>query len=125
KGSTQHQHLVETEASPQVLDRWLELWAAHYGYGRLRTRLRPLEPGSDLLQLDVIAEDGSTTARVVFDSLRDRRGRTVLSVRDQLTTAEYRQKRLMTLVHLFLIHRYRASSGHYLEPTDGHHAPAL
>jgi isocitrate lyase len=125
KGSTQHQHLVETEASPQVLDRWLEMWAAHYGYGRLRTRLRPLESGSDLLQLDVIGEDGETTARVVFDSLRDRRGRSILSVRDQLTTSAHRQKRLMTLVHIFLIHRYRASSVHYLTPTDDNNAQAL
>src|SRR5207302_2856189 len=96
KGSTQHQHLVETEASPQVLDRWLETWAAHYGYARPRVRLRPLESGSDLLQLDVIGEDGETSARVVFDSLRDRRGRSILSVRDQLTVPALRQKRLMT-----------------------------
>jgi isocitrate lyase len=29
-----------------------------------------------------------------------------------------RRKRLMTLLHLFLIHRYRASAVHYLTPTD-------
>jgi isocitrate lyase len=29
-----------------------------------------------------------------------------------------RRKRLMTLMHLFLIHRYRAAAIHYLTPTD-------
>ena len=29
-----------------------------------------------------------------------------------------RRKRLMTLMHLFLIHRYRAASVHYLTPTE-------
>jgi len=29
-----------------------------------------------------------------------------------------RKKRLMTIVHLFLIHRYRVASVHYLTPTD-------
>ena len=51
--------------------------------------------------------------------LRDRRGRSILSVRDQNTLApEMRRKRLMTLVHLFLILRYEVTSVHYLTPTD-------
>ena len=29
-----------------------------------------------------------------------------------------RKKRLMTLVHLFLIHRYKAASVHYVSPTE-------
>jgi isocitrate lyase len=29
-----------------------------------------------------------------------------------------RRKRLMTLAHLFLIHRYKAGSVHYLSPSD-------
>ncbi len=29
-----------------------------------------------------------------------------------------RQKRLMTIAHLFLIHRYRAVSLHYVSPTE-------
>jgi isocitrate lyase len=40
-------------------------------------------------------------------------------VRDQNTFAEaLRKKRLMSLVHLFLIHRYRAGSVHYVTPTE-------
>ena len=32
-----------------------------------------------------------------------------------------RRKRLMTLLQLFLIHRYRIESVHYLTPTDDNH----
>jgi isocitrate lyase len=40
-------------------------------------------------------------------------------VRDQNTYAEkLRKKRLMTLVHLFLIHRYKADFVHYVTPTE-------
>ena len=49
----------------------------------------------------------------------DRRGRNILSIRDQNTFDEaLRKKRLMTLIHLFLIHRYKAASVHYVSPTD-------
>jgi isocitrate lyase len=49
----------------------------------------------------------------------DRRGRTLLSVRDQNTfDTALRKKRLMSLVHLFLIHRYKASAVHYVSPTE-------
>ena len=40
-------------------------------------------------------------------------------MRDQNTVdRELRRKRLMTLLHLFLIHRYEPASVHYLTPTD-------
>jgi isocitrate lyase len=40
-------------------------------------------------------------------------------VRDQNTYSEpLRKKRLMTLVHLFLVQRFRADSVHYVSPTD-------
>jgi isocitrate lyase len=40
-------------------------------------------------------------------------------VRDQNTFAEpLRKKRLMTLVHLFLVHRFKADSVHYVTPTE-------
>jgi isocitrate lyase len=39
-------------------------------------------------------------------------------VRDQETfDPALRRKRLMTLIHLFLIHRYRAAWVHYVSPT--------
>ena len=40
-------------------------------------------------------------------------------MRDQNTFDEtLRQKRLMTLIHLFLVHRYKADSVHYVTPTE-------
>ena len=49
----------------------------------------------------------------------DRRGRRILSVRDQNTfDSDLRKKRLMTLNHLFLIHRYKIWSVHYVSPTE-------
>jgi isocitrate lyase len=65
----------------------------------------------------VLDEDDATLADVTFASLQDRHGRTVLSIRDQNSAPEIRRRRLMTLVQLFLIHRYRAASLHYLTPT--------
>ena len=57
-------------------------------------------------------------ANIVFDTIEDRRGRSILSVRDQNTSPRLRRKRLMTLLQLFLIHRYEAASVHYLTPSD-------
>ena len=40
-------------------------------------------------------------------------------MRDQNTFAEHlRKKRLMTLIHLWLVHRFKADSVHYVTPTE-------
>ena len=98
----------------------LELWSQHYGISAdLHVRLRPSTSGSELLELSVLDPDDRKVADVVFSTLKDRMGKTMLSVRDQNTfDAEYRQKRLMALIHLFLIHRYKGTSVHYVSPTD-------
>jgi len=71
------------------------------------------------LELSVLAEPNQEkVANVIFASLQDRRGRNFLSVRDQNTQTPFRKKRLMTLMQLFLIHRYSASSVHYVTPTE-------
>ena len=58
-------------------------------------------------------------ANVVFGTIHDRKERLILSVRDQNTYDEaLRKKRLITLFHLFLVHRYKASSAHYVSPTE-------
>ncbi len=119
KGSTQFQHLVQTEVSPNVLQEWLGTWRAHYSYPEaLRVELRPNRAGSDLLELRVLGEARKKLASVIFATIQDRRGRTILSVRDQNTFEPVRQRRLMTLLHLFLIHRYKCVAVHYLSPTD-------
>jgi isocitrate lyase len=123
KGSTQHQHLVQTEVPTRLLEEWLATWSSHGDRpGRILVELRPHTAGSDLLELRVVDEPGETLANVIFASIQDRRGRSILSIRDQNTAPSIRRRRLMTLVQLFLIHRYRASSLHYLTPTDDNQA---
>ena len=55
---------------------------------------------------------------MIFAHILDRHGRSILSIRDQNTAPSIRRRRLMTLVQLFLMHRYRAGSLHYLTPTE-------
>ena len=120
KGSTQFQHLVQTEVPPRLLQQWLELWRAHYSHAApLRVELRPNRAGSDLLELRILGAEDEKLANVIFATIQDRRGRLILSVRDQNTfDPSLRQKRLMTLLHLFLIHRYKSGAVHYLSPTE-------
>ncbi len=119
-GSTQVQHLVQTEVPPRLLAGWLATWAEHHGLpGTLGVSLRPHTAGSEVLELSVLDAAGEKVANIVFATIADRRGRAMLSVRDQNTfDVELRRKRLMTLLHLFLIHRYRASAVHFLTPTE-------
>ena len=119
KGSTQFQHLVQTEVPRALLEEWIDMWTAHYDLPRLRVALKPHTAGSELLELAVLDEPGKKVANVVFAVIKDRRGHGILSVRDQNTfDTALRKKRLMTLVHLFLIHRYKANSVHYVSPTE-------
>lgn len=119
EGSTQVQHLVQTEVPPKLLAGWLTRWAEHHGApAGLRVSLRPHTAGSDLLELSVLDASDEKVANIVFGTIQDRRGRSILSVRDQNTTPGLRRKRLMALLHLFLIHRYEAASVHYLTPSD-------
>ncbi|MGC8724618.1 MAG: isocitrate lyase ICL2 [Acidobacteriota bacterium] len=120
KGSTQHQHLIQTEVPKKLLEEWLALWSEHYHLpGPLRVELRPQRAGSELLELALVSKGSDKEANVIFAPIQDRRGRTILSVRDQNTFDEkLRKKRLMTLIHLFLVHRYKADSVHYVTPTE-------
>ncbi len=120
KGSTQIQHLVETEVPPRLLEEWLALWSETNDLdGPFAVELRPHTAGSELLELSVFDPSREKAALVVFATIHDRRGKSILSIRDQETIdPELRNKRLMTLCHLFLIHRYKAESIHYVTPTD-------
>ena len=120
KGSTQFQHLVQTEVPTKLLEEWLAEWSKHCDYAtKIRVRLRPHTAGSELLELSVLDEpSGEKLANVVFAYIQDRRGRSILSIRDQNTLAPVRKKRLMTVTQLFLIHRYNASAVHYVTPTE-------
>jgi isocitrate lyase len=120
KGSTQFQHLVQTEIPTKLLEEWLADWSKHNNYAeKIRVRLRPHTAGSELLELSVLNEPkGEKLANIVFAYILDRRGRHILSIRDSNTLAPVRKKRLMTVAQLFLIHRYNASSMHYVTPTE-------
>jgi isocitrate lyase len=120
KGSTQHQHLVQTEVPTKLLEEWLALWMTYHQMpGSLQVALRPQTAGSELLELTLSNGSGAEVANIIFSVIVDRRGRNILSIRDQNTfDSALRQKRLMTLNHLFLIHRYKIWAVHYVSPTD-------
>jgi isocitrate lyase len=120
KGSTQHQHLVQTEVPTKLLEEWLALWTKYHQIPySLRVGLRPNTAGSELLELSLSKTSGEKVANIIFDVIADRRGRNILSVRNQNTfDTDLRKKRLMTLNHLFLVHRYKIRSVHYVSPTD-------
>jgi isocitrate lyase len=71
-----------------------------------------------LLELKVLDEGKHQLADVICTTIQDRRGRTILVFRDQNTDPPLRMKRLMILVQLFLIDRYRVNSVHYVSPTQ-------
>ncbi len=119
KGSTQHQHLMQIEVPKKLLEEWLEIWCSHYQLPvPLKVDLKPYRAGSELLELS-LKRGEEKVANVIFAPIHDRQERVILSVRDQNTFDEsLRKKRLMTLVHLWLVHRYKAESVHYVTPTE-------
>jgi len=122
KGSTQFQHQLQIEVPPKLLKGWLDAWRERHGIAAdLTVSLRPHSAGSHILELSLLS-GGQKAANVVFEPIHDRQGRSILSIRDQNTfDASLRRKRLMTLAQLFLIHRYKVDSIHYLTPSDDNH----
>jgi isocitrate lyase len=120
EGSTQHQHLVQTEVPKKLLEDWLALWSEHYQIGeKLSVRLRPRRAGSDVLELGIYGDGEEPLANAVVDPIKDRHGRNILTVRDQNTFAEkMRKKRLMDVIHLWLIHRFKPEIVYYVTPTE-------
>ena len=75
KGSTQHQHLVQTEVPVKLLEEWLAMWAKHHQIPySLTAGLRPHTAGSELLELTLSKAGGEKVANIVFDVIVDRRG---------------------------------------------------
>jgi isocitrate lyase len=120
KGSTQHQHLVQTEFPPKVLEEWLQIWAQHNNLPpQYRAQLRPLAAGSDFLELSILNDGKNRVANLIFADMQDRHGYKLLSIRDMNTyDPSLQKKRLMTLAHLFLLYRYKTGLVHYLSPTE-------
>jgi isocitrate lyase len=120
KGSTQHQHLVQTEVPPKLLEEWLQIWAQHNNLPpAFKAQLRPLTAGSDFLELSIANDGKNRVANLIFADMQDRHGHKLLSIRDMNTyDPSLQKKRLMTLAHLFLLYRYKTGLVHYLSPTD-------
>lgn len=118
KGSTQFQHLVHTELPLKTLTQWVEDWGeVNQLDGEFKLQLKPLSSGASVLELAVFNK-GEKIANVVFSTLLDRNKVSILSIRDQNTfQSKYRRKRLMTLLHIFLLNRFKSDKVHYLTPT--------
>ena len=81
--------------------------------------MRPVAAGSDFLELSIWNDSKEKVGNVIFADVHDRHGHKLLSIRDMNTFEKSLQKkRLMTLAHLFLLHRYKAGLVHYLSPTE-------
>ena len=120
KGSTQFQHLVQTEVSIKLLEEWLESWTRHYKIkDNFTAELKPHTVGTFVLELNILNGKGDKVGDVIFEILQDRKGEKILTIRDENNfDPALRQKRLATLLHLFLIHRYRTDFVHYVSPTE-------
>src|SRR5207247_10755950 len=78
KGSTQHQHLVQTEVPKKLLEAWLASWSKHYRLpGCLRAQPAPHRPGSELPELDTLGDGAETLAHVIVGPVPDRRRRSI------------------------------------------------
>lgn len=122
--STETQHRKAVEVPTSVLERWLRMWGQHwasqdiYTGGDLSVELKERWAGSEEMMLNVFDEARDKIAEIMFRVDKDRAGRKFLAVKDQNTVKKYRSRRLMSLMHFFLLHRYKTDLVHYLTPTD-------
>ncbi|MBI2360027.1 MAG: isocitrate lyase, partial [Deltaproteobacteria bacterium] len=109
--STEGQHRRAIEVPTSELERWLRMWAEHwseqglYDKGELSVELKERWAGSEEMMLNVFDEARDKIAEVTFRVDKDREGRKFLAVKDQYTVKRFRHKRMMTLMHFFLLHR--------------------
>ncbi len=122
--STETQHRKAVEVPTSVLERWLRMWGQYwtsqsiYTGGDLSVELKERWAGSEEMMLNVFDEARDKIAEIMFRVDKDRAGRKFLAVKDQNTVKKYRSRRLMSLMHFFLLHRYKTDLVHYLTPTD-------
>jgi isocitrate lyase len=122
--STETQHRKAVEVPTSVLERWLRLWADHwskqglYNQGEMSVELKERWAGSEEMMLNVFDEDRDKIAEITYRVDKDRQGRKLLAIKDQNTVKKYRNRRLMTLMHFFLLHRYKTDLVHYVTPTQ-------
>ncbi|HXG50833.1 MAG TPA: isocitrate lyase [candidate division Zixibacteria bacterium] len=121
--STEAQHRRTVEVPTSVLERWLRMWSEHLSRsgplkpGEISVELKERWAGSEEMMLNVFDEARDKIAEITFRVDKDREGRKFLAVKDQHTVKKYRNRRLMSLIHFFLLHRYKADLVHYVAPT--------
>jgi isocitrate lyase len=122
--STETQHRKAVEVPTSVLERWLRMWRDHWAkqgvfdQGELNVELKERWAGSEEMMLNVFDEARDKIAEITFRVDKDREGRKFLAVKDQNTVKKYRNRRLMSLMHFFLLHRYKTDLVHYVAPTN-------
>ncbi len=121
--STETQHRRAVEVPTSVLERWLRMWTDYwnrqglYDQGELSVEVKERWAGSEEMMLNVFDPARDKIAEITFRVDRDREGRKYLAVKDQNTVKKYRNRRLMTLMHFFLLHRYKTDLVHYVTPS--------
>lgn len=121
--STETQHRRAVEVPTSVLERWLRMWTDHwnkrgiYKQGELSVELKERWAGAEEMMLNVFDEARDKIAEIIYRVDRDREGRKFLAVKDQNTVKKYRNRRLMSLMHFFLLHRYKTDLVHYVTPS--------
>lgn len=122
--STEVQHRKAIEVPTSVLERWLRIWIQHlsdqglYKEGELSVEVKERWAGSEEMMLNVFDEARDKIAEITYRVDKDREGRKFLAVKDQNTIKKYRSRRLMTIMHFFLLHRYKTDMVHYVTPTN-------
>ena len=122
--STETQHRKAVEVPTSVLERWLRMWAQHwveqgaFKLGDVSVELKERWAGSEEMMLNVFDDIRDKIAEITFRVDKDREGRKFLAVKDQNTVKKYRSRRLMSLMHFWLLHRYKTDIVHYLTPTN-------
>jgi isocitrate lyase len=122
--STEAQHRKSIEVPTSVLERWLRMWSEHWSKqgvfkgGELSVEVKERWAGSEEMMLNVFDGARDKIAEIIYRVDKDRAGRKFLAVKDQNTVKKYRARRLMTLMHFFLLHRYKTDLVHYVTPTD-------
>ena len=121
--STEMQHRKAVEVPTSVLERWLRIWTQHWSEqglldkAELSVELKERWAGSEHMMLNVFDEAHDKIAEITFRVDKDRDGRKYLAVKDQNTVKRYRSRRLMTLMHFFVLHRYKIDLVYYVAPT--------
>ncbi|PIQ85663.1 MAG: hypothetical protein COV74_07850 [Candidatus Omnitrophica bacterium CG11_big_fil_rev_8_21_14_0_20_45_26] len=117
--STDKQHQKPIELPTSLLDGWLETWVEvnQYPTGPLTAELQATFDNPGELMLNVFDREFQRIASIIFRDETDREGKHNLFIKDQLTEEVWRNKRLTTLMHLFLIKRFKADIVNYIRPT--------